>query len=189
MIEVRTYNLQTFDIKSQTKNLAGGFFNGLFSVDTRTSSETTSEDAGGLVFAGAEAFFFGGSLAGAGAADLGGPPAPAFDLTVAFSYASFTFAFLTSARLSIRAFNGLSPTILIRVPKQTAASFRAPSTESSKRGARASVSGLICGGGTAIVDLERHLARNFNVPSFTWGFLELRAGSTSPRMSGRVVCK
>lgn len=119
---------------------------------------------GGSTFLAASGFFLGASLA-AGGAGLGAPPALHF--TVAFSYASLTLAFRTSASPSISAFNGRSPTIFINVPRQVAASFRAPSTESSRRAARDSDTGLICGGGTGAVDVARHLPKNFRVPSLT----------------------
>lgn len=54
-------------------------------------------------------------------------------------------------------------------------------------GDSASVRGLSCGGGTTMVEVDKHLARNLSVPSFTWGFFVPRAGRISDRISGRVV--
>lgn len=107
-----------------------------------------------------------GALA-TGGIGFGGPPAPALALTVAFSYASFTLAFRTSASPSINAFNGRSPTIFIKVPKQTAASSRAPANPSSKRAESGSVTDFSCAGGSGVVDVDKHLLKNLSVPSFT----------------------
>ena len=119
-------------------------------------------------------FFLGGSFAAAaaaaeaaGLAGLGGGPDPAFALTLALSYASLTFALRTSARPSIKALRGRSPTIFIKVPRQIAASLRAPSKESSRREANASDKGLIWGAGMGVDDVDRQRAMNLSVPSFT----------------------
>ncbi len=136
-------------------------------------------------------FFFGGSLVGGGPADLpadlGAGADPAFAFTVALSNASSTLAFLTSDKLSTTALSARFPTIFMSVPRHTAASFRAPSNESSRREESASESGLICGPGIGAGDVERHLAMNFNVPSLTCGFFEFRAGRVSGNISVRVV--
>ena len=166
---------------------AGGFLTGFSSDGGGILSEGVAgrSAVGGCLAGGI--FFLGGSFAGGGAARFGGGPEPAFAFTFALSKASLTFAFLTSARPSIRALSGRSPTIFISVPQQTAASFLAPSNESSKRDARASDNGLICGAGMAVGDEERHRAMNFKVPSFTCGFLEFSAGRVSGRISARFV--
>jgi hypothetical protein len=109
----------------------------------------------------------------------------AFALTVAFSYASFTFDFLTSGRPSIIAFSGRSPTIRMSVPRAVAASFLAPSNESSSKVASCSERGFICPGWIGVGEVERQRTRNLREPSFTCGFFELRAGVTSPRISPR----
>lgn len=127
----------------RTIRRAGGFFNGLFSAGGGASSEgTAGSSTVGACLAGG-IFFFGGSFAAGGAAALGAGPDPALAFTLALSNASLTLAFLTSARPSMSALSGRSPTIFISVPKPTAASFRAPSKESSRRDASASESGLI----------------------------------------------
>jgi len=122
---------------------------------------------------------------GGGPGGFGGPDAPAFALTVALSYASFTFDFLTSGRPSIIAFRGRSPTIRMRVPRTVAASFLAPSNESSSKVASCSERGFICPGWIGTGEVERQRARNLREPSFTCGFFEPRVGVTSPRISPR----
>lgn len=120
-----------------------------------------------------------------GPGGFSGPGAPALALTIAFSCASFTFDFLTSGRPSMIAFKGRSPTIRMSVPRAVAASFLAPSNESSSKAASRSESGLICAGWIGVEDVERQRTRNLREPSFTCGFFELRVGFTSPMMSPR----
>lgn len=122
---------------------------------------------------------------GGGPDGFGGPGVPAFALTIDFSYASFTFDFLTSGRPSIITFNGRSPTIRMSVPRAIAASFLAPSNESSSKVASCSESGLTCAGWTGVEEVERQRTRNLREPSFTCGFFEPRAGVTSPIISPR----
>lgn len=155
-------------LELHTIKRAGGFLRGLFSVGVKTSSSlgVAGRSVVGGCFGGG-IFFFGGSLTAGGAAGLGVGPEPILAFTFALSNASLTFAFLTSARPSIKAFRGRSPTIFIRVPRQTAASLRAPSNGSSSNDARASDSGLICAGGIGVAEEDKHLAMNFNVPSLT----------------------
>lgn len=166
--------------KMSTVKRAGGFLRGLFSVGVSTSSPMgmAGRPVVGGCFGGG-IFFLGCSFVAAGAAGFAGGPGPAFALTLALSYASFTFAFLTSARPSTRAFSGRSPTIFMSVPRHTAASLRAPSNESSRRDARASDRGFTWGAGIGVEEADRHLDMNFSVPSLTWGFFELSAGSVS----------
>lgn len=113
----------------------------------------------------AGATFLGGGADGAACRGAGGPPA--LHLTVAVSKASFIFAFRKSGNASIVAFSGRSPTIFMSVPKQTAASLRAPSNPSSSKTANDSARGLICAGGMGDVAEDKLRPRNFNVPSFT----------------------
>lgn len=122
---------------------------------------------------------------GGGPDGFDGPGAPALAMTVAFSYASFTLDFLTSGKPSIIAFNGRSPIIRMSVPRAVAASFLAPSNESSSKVASCSENGLICGGWIGVEEVERQRVRNLREPSFTCGFFEPRAGVTSPRISPR----
>ena len=168
-------------------SFAGGFPLGLLGGSSIKPSTVVSEEAD--VAAPATPGFVGGffetSLEVGGGFD--GPLLPALHLTVAFSYASLTFAFRTSANPSISALSGRSPTIFMRVPKHMAASLRAPSKLSSRSVERGSVSNLICPGCTGVEDVERHRPRNFKVPSFTCGFLFPNAGSKSGIMSGRIV--
>ena len=120
--------------RSRTASLAGGLGTAFLG-----GSSSGSIEASTLVDA---VFLLTGPFAAGGAAVFEGPPAPALHLTVAFSYASFTFAFLTSANPSTTAFNGLSPTIFISVPKHVAASSRAPAKPSSRSVERGSVTDL-----------------------------------------------
>lgn len=103
-----------------TINLAGGLANG-FDGESSTKRVSACGDAarGGAFVA---TFFAGGATGGGG---FGAPPD--LHLTVAFSNASLTLTFRTSAIPSIVALSGRSPTIFINVPKHVAASFRAPS--------------------------------------------------------------
>lgn len=156
--------------------LGAGFFAGGASTTGSSGDGAFAEALGGAFLAGALGALAGGARAGA---------APALHLTVAFSNASFTFAFRTSAIVSMIAFRGLSPTIFIKQPKQVAASLRAPSNPSSSKVARVSERGLICAGGIGEVAVDNDRPKNFNVPSFIWGFLSLSDGSRSGRMSAR----
>jgi hypothetical protein len=155
-----------------TATFAGG---GLATAVLGGSSSRTA-----VPFLAGATFLAGGPFAAAG-------PVPALHFTVAFSYASMTFAFRTSARLSRSAFIGLSPTIFINVPKQAAVSSRAPAKPSSSSVERGSVTDLSWAGGSGIVEVERHLLKNLSEPSFTWGFLLTMAARISGMMSGRVV--
>lgn len=123
-----------------TVGRAGGLAVGFLDAGAAvlSSSSATGLDGGGF-------FFVGPVAAGAegGAALGGGAPMPVLHLTVAFSNASLIFAFRTSAKGSITAFKGLSPTIFMRVPRHVAASFLAPSEESSRSVVKLSASGLI----------------------------------------------
>lgn len=142
----------------------------------------------GSGFAAAGAFFLGAAAGGAAGFGSGGAAPPALHFTVAFSKASFTLALRISANPSRTAVIGRSPTIFINVPMHTAPSIRTPSTLSSRSVARVSESGFTCGGWIGVVARERHLPRNFRVPSLTWGFLDASAGPRSGIMSGNVVC-
>jgi hypothetical protein len=144
---------------------------------------TSSSFAGCFEETMAGAFLAGGP---AGRPD-GGPPALHF--TVAFSKASLILVFRKSGKESIIALSGRSPTIFIRVPKQVAASLRAPSNPSSNNTTNESARGLTCGGCMGEVAEARHLPKNFKVPSLTWGFLDFRARSKSGRMSVSVTCR
>lgn len=119
-----------------TAGLAAGFGAGVGFLGGGASSSRTPFGIG----LGAD-FFPAGAAAGAGALAGAGPPALHF--TVAFSKASLIFAFRKSGRPSIVALSGRSPTIFMRVPKQVAASLRAPSNPSSSNTAKVSANGLI----------------------------------------------
>lgn len=124
--------------------LAAGFL-GAFAAGAGADVSSSSIGLAGGGGAFAATFFFGGA-AGAGAAGGGareGAGAPALALTVAFSNASFILTLRTSATPSRTALRGRSPTIFINVPKHVAASFRAPSKESSKRLVRVPAIGFI----------------------------------------------
>lgn len=170
------------DTFGHTRSRAGGFPEGFLSGgDSKGSSSTTTDFGAGD--------FFLTTAAGGGATDfaLVGPAPPALHFTVAFSYASLILAFLTSVTASTTAFNGLSPTIFINVPRQLAASFLAPSKLSSRSVARVSANGLTCGGCIGEVADANDRPRNFRVPSLTCGFLEDRAVPRSGIISARVV--
>lgn len=111
--------------------------------------------------------FVAGFLEGAAAGALGGAGPPALHLTVTFSKASLILDFRKSAMLSMVALSGRSPTIFMRVPKQVAASLRAPSKLSSNNKAKVSANGFTCAGGIGVLDEARALPKNFKVPSFT----------------------
>jgi len=84
------------------------------------------------------------------------------------------------------AFSGRSPTIRISVPRAPAASFLAPSNESSSKLASCSERGLTCPCWTGVGEVERQRTRNLREASFTCGFFEPRAGVTFPMISLRV---
>lgn len=86
--------------------------------------------------------FVAGFLGGAAAGTLTGAGPPALHLTVAFSKASLILDFRNSAMFSMIALSGRSPTIFMRVPKQVAASLRAPSKLSSSSKAKVSANGF-----------------------------------------------
>ena len=148
--------------KCLTISRAGGFATFLGGGGASSSGGGDAAFGGGF----AATFFFGAAAGAAAGGGLGGPP-PALHFTVAFSKASLTFAFLTSAIPSITGLRGRSPTIFIRVPQHIAASSRAPAKLSSIKVARVSARGLICAVWMGVVAVDKERLRNFKVPSLT----------------------